>query len=178
MKIEILEKTKGCMPEVFKVGDWCDLFTAEDVTLKSPEAHKLHTWGKVKGNGGIKIRDVDFDSTLIPLGVCMKLPKGYEAYLLPRSSSFSKWGIIQTNSVGIIDNLYCGENDEWKLAVLATRRVTIPKGTRIAQFRIQLSQKASMWQKLKWLFSKPAQIVKVKSLESGSRGGFGSTGNN
>ena len=68
---------------------------------------------------------------------------------------------------------YNSDNDEWKLAVIATRKVTIPKGTRIAQFRVQLSQKATWWQKIKWLFSSSIKLEKVDSLDNEERGGFG-----
>lgn len=71
---------------------------------------------------------------------------------------------------------YNSDKDEWKLAVIATRKVTIPKGTRIAQFRVQLSQKATWWQKIKWLFSSSIKLEKVDSLDNEERGGFGSTG--
>lgn len=101
MKIKILEKTPGCMPKQFKVGDWFDLSTAEEVTLKDPHAETLHKH-KV-GEETVKFRDVVFHSTLIPLGVAMQLPKGFEAIVAPRSSSFRKFGIIQTNSIGVID---------------------------------------------------------------------------
>ena len=165
------------MPEVFKVGDWIDLFTGKDIHLKAPQAHQLHRYNQRKETPEVKVRDVDFQSMLLPLGIAMQIPDGYEAYLVPRSSTFGKYGIIQTNSIGIIDNLYCGDGDEWKMPIMATRTVTIPKGTRIAQFRIQLSQKATMWQKLKWLFSSSVKIKKVKSLDNPTRGGFGSTDN-
>lgn len=172
MKIKIFEKTQECMPQDFKVGEWYDLKTAEDITLKAPYAKTLHY--KTKGNKvEEKYRDVVFHHTLIPLGVCMEIPKGYEALLTPRSSTFLKYGILQTNSIGIIDNLYSSEEDEWKMPVVATRHVTIPAGTRIAQFRIQLSQKASWWQKLKWLFSSCPELKKVKHLNNPTRGGFG-----
>jgi len=174
MTIKILELTPGCMPEVYKVGDWIDLFTAEDITLKAPYAHKLHK-RKDKPNSSENIRDVDFFSTLIPLGVRIKMPKGYEGILVPRSSAFLKHGLLQTNSIGIIDNLYYGEDDEWKLPVVATQEVTIPKGTRLCQFRIQLSQKATFLQKLQWLFSSKVTLKQVDSLDGKSRGGFGST---
>jgi dUTP pyrophosphatase len=105
--------------------------------------------------------------------VIIQLPEGYEAELKPRSSAFNKWGIIQTNSVGAIDYTYRGINDEWKLPVIATRNVTIPKGTRVCQFRIQLSQKATVWQKLKWLFSSSIKIKEIHVVEDPSRGGFG-----
>ena len=77
------------------------------------------------------------------------------------------------NSVGIIDNSYCGPNDIWKFPALATRSVTIPKGTPIAKFQIQLSQKATIWQKLRWLFSPKIELVKVDELNNEDRGGLG-----
>jgi dUTP pyrophosphatase len=120
-----------------------------------------------------RTRDVDFNYRLIPLGVAMEIPDGYEAILVPRSSVFKDWGFVQTNSEGIIDGSYAGEKDEWKLPVLATRTVTIPKGTRIAQFRIQLKQQASCWQKLKWLFSSKVELKRVDHLDKPSRGGIG-----
>lgn len=176
MTIKVLEKTSGCMPVIITNGDWIDLYTAEEIKLKAPQANKMHIRGKNKENTGERTRDVDFDFKLIPLGVAIKLPKGMEAYILPRSSTFKKYGLIQVNSKGVIDFTYSGENDEWKLPVIATRTVTIPKGTRICQFRIQLSQKATAWQKLKWLFSSAIKLQQVPTLNSDSRGGFGSTG--
>ena len=177
MTIKILEKTPGCMPEVYKVGDWYDLALAEDVELKEPVAHKMHIRGKNKEDAaGVRTRDVTFDSTIAKLGVCMQIPEGYEAYVVPRSSTFKRYGILQSNSIGIIDNLYCGDGDEWGMPMIATKKVTIPKGTRVAQFRIQLSQKATAWQKIKWLFGAAPKIKRVKSLDNPTRGGFGSTG--
>lgn len=175
MTIKVLEKVLGCMPSIIKKGEWIDLYTAEDVTLKGPYSKTLR---KKTKNGEVieRYRDVVFSSTLIPLGVCMEIPKGTEALLLPRSSTFKNCGILQTNSEGIIDSTYCSDKDEWKMAVLATRNVTILAGTRIAQFRIQLSQKATVWQKIKWLFSSSVKIKRVKSLKGLERGGFGSTG--
>lgn len=100
---------------------------------------------------------------IIPLGVAIKLPKGFEALLLPRSSTFKKYGIIQTNSIGIIDETYCGNNDEWKMPVFATREVVIPKNVRIAQFRLLEHQPK-------------VNIMEVTELSGKDRGGFGSTG--
>ena len=173
MKIKILEKTEGCLPEIIKVGDCIDLYTAEEYTFKCPHAKMLH---KQKNDEEKKIdryRDVVFTYGLLDLGVAMKLPKGFEAHLIARSSTFKKWGIIQTNAIGLIDNSFSGNDDVWKMPVLATRNVTIPKGTPICQFRIQLSQKATMWQKLKWLFSSKIELVKVDSLDGENRGGIG-----
>lgn len=171
MTIKVFEKVNGCFPQIFDKGEWYDLCTAEEIVLKAPHAKMLH---KHK-NGEVvdRIRDVIFDTTLIPLGVAMEVPEGYEAHLLPRSGTFKKWGIIQTNSKGIIDRSFMGDNDEWKLPVLATRSVTIPKGTRIAQFRIQLSQKATVWQKIKWIFSRKPKLLKVEYLGNKDRKGIG-----
>lgn len=171
MTIKVLEKVQGCMPEIFKVGEWYDLRTAADIRLKCPHSKNLH---KHKDGSFVeKFRDVVFDSALLPLGIAMQIPEGYEAVLVPRSSAFKTWGIIQTNSMGVIDFSFCGKDDEWKLPVMATRTVTIPKGTRICQFRIQLSQKATAWQKIKWLFSGKIKIEQVYELKEKSRGGFG-----
>lgn len=120
-------------------GDWIDLRVAEDVELKA---------------GEFKI---------IPLGVSMKLPKGYEAYIVPRSSTFKNWGILQTNHMGIIDNSYCGDNDVWGFPALATRDVLIEKNSRICQFRIQKKMKG-------------VSFRTVAHLEEVDRGGFGSSG--
>lgn len=171
MKISVLEKTKGCMPKIIDKGEWIDLYTSEDVHLTTPYVTSLK-----KSKDAPRAREVIFSSTLIPLGVAMKLPEGFEAVMAPRSSTFKNYGLIQVNSIGIIDNLFSGNNDEWKLPVMATREVTIPKGTRLCQFRIQLSQKATLKQKLKWLFSSKITLTPVSSLDSGDRGGFGSTG--
>lgn len=125
--------------EIISTGDWVDLRIAEDVTLKA---------------GEFKI---------IPLGVAMMLPKGYEALVIPRSSAFKKYGVIQANSVGLIDETYCGNNDEWHFPVYATRDVKIPKNTRICQFRIIEHQPS-------------IGFVEVTELSEINRGGFGSTG--
>ena len=173
MTIKVLEKTEGCFPEIFKKGDWFDLVTAEDVTLSGPLAVKPSKT-KNESTGQINIqRGIMFDYKLIPLGVCMEIPEGYEALIAPRSSMFKDWGLIQTNSIGIIDNSYKGDNDEWKLPVFATKDVTVPKGTRLCQFRIQPNQRATKWQKIKWLFSSTITLKKVESLGNPDRKGFG-----
>jgi dUTP pyrophosphatase len=172
MKIKVLEKKLGCMPQIIKKGDWIDLCASEDVELKCPQANRLHKYKEFDH----KVRDIDFYSALIPLGVAMEIPKGYEAILVPRSSTFLKMGILQTNSIGVIDNTYSSDKDEWKMPALAIRNVKIPEGTRIAQFRVQLSQKATFWQKIKWLFSSGVKLEQVASLDNETRGGFGSTG--
>lgn len=119
-------------------GDWIDLFVYEDVTLKKGER------------------------AYIPQGVAMKLPEGYEAILASRSSTFKRWGVLQTNAIGIVDNSFAGDLDQWMYPAYATCDVTIPKGTRICQFRIQKIQPK-------------IEFEEVKSLGE-SRGGLGSTG--
>lgn len=113
---------------------------------------------------------------MVPLGVAMELPKGFEAIIIPRSSMFKTFGIMETNSVGLIDNSYCGNSDEWKLPAIAFREGCILPGDRVCQFKIQLSQKATIWQKLKWLVSSGIELVFVDTLNNVNRGGFGSTG--
>lgn len=132
----------GAKLEFNPKGNWIDLYTACDVYMN-------------QGN-----------FCLIPLGVAMQLPPHHEAIIAPRSSTFKRWGIIQTNSIGIIDETYCGENDEWKFPALATKQVYIPKGTRIAQFRVFASQDAF----------EEIRLVEVQELKNKDRGGFGSTG--
>lgn len=122
-------------------SDWIDLRAAEEVKM-SPNQFKL-----------------------IPLGVSMKLPEGYEAHIVPRSSTFKTWGIIQTNHMGVIDESYCGDDDQWMMPVLATRAVIIHKNDRICQFRIVKKQPKILFQE-------------VDTLGEESRGGFGSTGTN
>ena len=122
-------------------GDWIDLRAAEKVELKQG------------------------DFALISLGVSMKLPDGYEAHLAPRSSTFKTWGIIQTNSIGVVDNSYSGNNDIWKMPVYATRNTVINVNDRICQFRIMSKMPV-------------VDVEEVDNLEGPDRGGFGSTGTN
>lgn len=123
------------------VGDWIDLRAAETVAMN-------------KG-----------DFKLVSLGISMKLPEGYEAHVVPRSSTFKKWGILQTNSMGIIDNSYSGTNDIWRFPALAMRDTVINKNDRICQFRIVKRQPT-------------VEFEEVNTLDSVDRGGFGSTGAN
>ena len=120
-------------------SDWIDLRAAEDVDLKK---------GEFK---------------LIPLGVAMQLPKGYEAHIVPRSSTFKNFGIIQTNHQGVVDCSYCGDNDQWFMPALAVRDTHISFNDRICQFRIMENQPKIAFDE-------------VVSLSSTDRGGFGSTG--
>jgi len=120
-------------------SDWIDLRASEDITLKK---------GEFK---------------LIPLGVAMKLPEGYEAHIVPRSSTFKNFGIIQTNHCGIIDGSYCGDNDMWRMPALAVRDTEIHVNDRICQFRIFKNQPELLFEE-------------TTKLEGEDRGGFGSTG--
>lgn len=163
-----------------EVGDWIDLSVREDVFIKGPEQAPLiepKKEGETK-RASKRSHKIDISHGLLNLGVAMELPKGYEAWVLPRSSTPVKYSIELANSVGIIDNSYCGNNDEWKFYAKATADTYIEKGTRIAQFRIALSQRATFWQKIKWLFSSGIEIMYVDSLQNKDRGGIGSTGTN
>ena len=120
-------------------SDWIDLRAAEDVALKK---------GEFK---------------LIPLGVAMELPEGYEAHVVPRSSTFKNFGIIQTNHQGVIDASYCGDNDQWFLPVYAVRDTEIHINDRICQFRIMENQPRIVFDE-------------VVNLGNTNRGGIGSTG--
>ena len=97
----------------------------------------------------------------------------FRSNLYPRSSTYKKWKIIFANSVGNIDSSYSGNDDEWKASVLALAHTNIRKGDRIAQFEIVPSSKATLWQKLKWLFTSGIEFVEVDDLGNEDRGGFG-----
>lgn len=124
---------------VGEYGDWIDLRCARDVLLEK-------------------------DSYVeIPLGIAVELPRGYEAFVAPRSSSFKKYGFIVPNSFGIIDENYCGDGDEWHLLAYGTRHCVIPKDTRIAQFRVFRHQPS-------------VGLYTVEHLGNPDRGGIGSSG--
>ncbi len=121
-------------------GDWCDLYVAEDTHMEV------------------------FEFKYISMGISMELPQGYEAIMAPRSSTFKKWGIIQTNGIGVIDNSYCGDNDIWMMpAFAAVKTIDIPAGTRLCQFRIQKKQPM-------------IDFMEVESLGNKDRNGLGSSG--
>ena len=120
-------------------SDWIDLRAAKEVALKKGEF------------------------ALIPLGVAMELPAGYEAHVAPRSSTFKNFGIIQTNSIGIIDETYCGDNDQWFFPAYALRDTVIHVNDRIGQFRVMEHQPALTFEE-------------TKTLGHEDRGGHGSTG--
>ena len=170
MKIKVKLFEGGKMPQVNENGDLFDVFSRINTRLISPQAGVQHQVNNMK------VRDVDFKHSLIPLGFAMEIPKGFKANLYPRSSTYKKWKIIFANSVGNIDSSYSGNDDEWKASVIALGNTTIEAGDKIAQFEIVPSAKATIWQKLKWLFSNKIEFIQVDSLNNADRGGFGTTG--
>lgn len=170
MKIKVRLINPNCKFEFIDKGEWIDLRAAQTVEMQAPYANTL--------NGKRDKRDVVFDYKLIPLGFAMELPKEFEAVVLPRSNTFKTWGLIQWNSEGVIDSSYSGNKDIWKFPAIAFKDTTIFEGDRICQFRIQPSQKASVWTKLKWLFTNKIEFMWVDSLNNENRDGFGSTGVN
>lgn len=170
------------LPEISRKGDWIDLRCAETSRFKAPQSGTLKT-RSIDGQEE-KYRNVTFDLKYVPLGVKMRLPDGCEAIVTARSSLPMGFGVMMANNIGIIDGItskdsigYVGPNDEWKAPLIAIRDTTITKGERICQFRIQLSQKASVWQKIKWHLSNGIELVEVGKLPPRiSRGGFGTSG--
>lgn len=120
-------------------SDWIDLRAAEDVTFRAGE-YKL-----------------------IPLGVAIQLPKGYEAHVVPRSSTFRTFGLLQANSFGIVDESYCGNDDQWFVPMYATRDTEVHVNDRICQFRVMAHQPL-------------IEFEETDRLEGENRGGFGTTG--
>ena len=170
LKIKVKVLTEGCMPEINPFGDWIDLRSAQNVNIRAAQA------GVQYQENNEKYRDVIIPVTYIPLGVAIQLPKGFEAIINSRSSGPKKLGLFIPNGQGVVDNIYNGNNDQWHYICSPMRETTIEVGDRICQFRIQLSQKATVWQKLKWLFSSGIELVEVDNLSDNNRGGFGSTG--
>lgn len=139
IKIKYLSDQVEKLRYIDNKSDWIDLRASEKIELKA---------GEFK---------------LIPLGIAMELPKGYEAHVVPRSSTYKNFGIIQTNSMGIIDETYCGDNDQWFFPALAMRDTVININDRICQFRIMEHQPK-------------IEFIEVASLGNDDRGGHGSTG--
>lgn len=158
MKVKYFEGQDKKLQFIDK-GDWIDVFANEDVFIP------VNSMG------------------LVPLGFALELPEGYEAILAPRSSTYRNWGVIQTNSIGVIDESYRGNEDEWLIPLYCLTAIEqlsidagfkypliltgayVRKGDKIAQFRIQEKMPR-----------KQISIVEVDELEGDDRGGFGSTG--
>lgn len=174
LKIKVKVLTGGCMPVISENGDWIDLRSAINITIPAPQADVL----KRKTIEGERVghRDVEIPTYYIPLGVAMQLPQGFEAIIDSRSSGPKKLKIFIPNGQGIIDNTYNGDKDEWNYICSPMEATSIKKGDRICQFRIQLSQKATFWQKLKWFLCSGVELVRVDSLNNENRGGLGSSG--
>jgi len=137
-------KIKYLVPDLHTVkeisnGDWIDLRAAEDIHMKQ---------GEFK---------------LIPLGVAIQLPAGYEAIIAPRSSTFKHFNVLMTNSIGVVDESYCGDNDQWMFPAYAAKDTYIKKNDRICQFRIIEHQPQ-------------VKLETVTTLGNQDRGGIGSTG--
>lgn len=170
LKIKVKVLTEGCMPQINENGDWIDLRAAQDMEIRAAQA------GVQYQENNEKYRDVAIPVAYIPLGVAMELPKGFEAIIASRSSGPKKLKIFIPSGQGIVDNIYNGNDDQWHYVASPMENASIKKGDRICQFRIQLSQKATMWQKLRWLFSSGIEFVEVDDLKNENRSGFGSTG--
>lgn len=137
-----------------------------DIVYHSPNMPKLEKvdngdWIDLRASVGGAFKKGDF--ALIDLGVSMRLPEGYEAHIAPRSSTFKHWGIIQCNSVGVVDNSFSGTNDVWKMPCFFTRDTVIEPNDRICQFRIVKKME-------------PVSFTEVTELDNTDRGGFGSSG--
>lgn len=139
INIKYLTDTIDKLTYIDGKSDWIDLRAAETVDMEPMEFK------------------------LIPLGIAMQLPAGYEAHVIPRSSTFKNFGIIQANSMGLIDESYCGDNDQWYFPAIALRKTTIRTNDRICQFRIMKHQPQ-------------IEFREVDNLNNESRGGIGSTG--
>lgn len=141
IQIQYLDDTIEKLAYIDGKSDWIDLRSAVDVELKAGEFKLIH------------------------LGIAVKLPEGYEAHVVPRSSTYKNFGIIQTNHCGIIDSSYCGPNDYWYMPAYALRDTVIHKNDRICQFRIEKNQPKLVFEE-------------VNELSGANRGGIGSTGKN
>lgn len=152
MTIKYIRTSPNVHPlEFIPQGDWVDLAIAEDVEL-----------------GRHKFKPVS-------MGIRVKLPKGFEAHVLPRSSTGKRYKVLCYNSMGLIDESYAGPEDIWHFLIYAPVGCKIPAGRDIAQFRIMPKMKASVWIKLKWLFTQKIKFVEVESFDAANRGGLGST---
>ena len=138
IKIKYLDDSIAKLEKI-TIGDWIDLRAAEDIVMKQ------------------------FDFKLIHLGIAMQLPEGYEANIVPRSSTYKNFGILQTNSFAVIDESYCGDNDWWRYPVVALKDTEIKKGDRICQFRINNKMPK-------------IELMEVEILGNKDRNGLGSTG--
>ena len=151
MKIKY-ESKSGVPLEILEKGDWVDLRLLEDANIAPGEFKALST------------------------GIRMELPKGFEALVALRSSTGKRFRVLQYNAPGVVDNSYCGPEDIWHILLYAPDGTFIKAGERIAQFRIQPKMRASMWTKLRWLFTSKVHFIQVSHIKGKTnRGGLGST---
>ena len=153
--MEVVEKNEDKPVEEIKIKYFTDL-----EPIKSAHTGE---WVDLRAADIFELKKGEFK--LIPLGVAMELPKGYEAIVAPRSSTFKNFKIIQVNSTGVVDNKYCGDEDQWFMPVLAIEDTVIKKNDRICQFRIQKCNPI-------------INFIEVDHLGNENRGGHGSTGVN
>lgn len=152
MKIKYTRLTTHIPPiKILEKGDWVDLSLAEDANLNKGEFRP------------------------VSLGIRIQLPKGFEAYVLPRSSTGKKYRVLVYNSMGLIDESYQGPDDIWHILLYAPQGCKIPTGTRICQFRIMPKMQAGILTKLKWLFTNKVEFIEVEQFGGENRGGMGST---
>lgn len=148
MKIRVKYFDNATKLQKIAKGNWIDVYANKDIFV------------------------VEGERAMIPLGFALELPKGWEAHLAPRSSTFKTWGIIQTNSVGVVDDTYIGDNDQWHMPVFCLQGkdiegidqgTWIKKGDKIGQFRIMEVMPE-------------IEFEEVESFGNSDRGGFGTTG--
>lgn len=157
MKLLVKYHNLNCRLE--QHGNWIDLKSAENIQFNKLE------------------------NKLISLGISIRLPKYYQANIVPRSGTYKKYSLIQANHYGVVDGPdnksdgYSGNNDKWYFNAIALKDTEINVGNRICQFEIKLTMKAPWYVKLKWLFDNKIKIIEVDNLKFKNRGGFGSTGN-
>ena len=180
MKIKIKYHNQNCKIE--QHGNWIDLKSAETIELNYPKQIEKYpvgfdlmksSYNSIEEN---RFYITEFDSKLVPLGVSMKLPKYFEANIVPRSSLFLKKGLIQGNHYAVIDDAYSGTFDIWKYSVIALNDTIISEGERICQFSTRISMNAPWYVKLRWLFNSKIKFVEVDNLDDKDRGGFGNSG--
>lgn len=197
LKIKVKRFNKeNPLPRVNPKGDYIDLYLSETATFAAP--HTIAKKVKTADDKKVTYYEIGFDQQLLPLGVGMELPGGCFARLVNRSRTGYGYGISLINGYGVIDQPFCGNDDEWRYPAIAWGATTIQgphdeavlnaegnpvldengnvivetkPGERIAQFEICLSQKATVWQKLRWLFSDGVEIVEVDELTGPNRSG-------
>lgn len=156
MKLLVKYHNLNCYLE--QHGNWIDLKSAENIQFKK------------------------FENKLISLGVSIRLPKYYQANIVPRSGTYKKYSLIQANHYGVVDGPdnvsdgYSGNNDIWMFNAIALKDTEVNTGYRICQFEIRLTMKAPWYVKLKWIFDNKIKFIEVNNLKSNNRGGFGSSG--